>query len=117
MLKQFFNFVTAAIIFITITILVACNNEKLADPVFNWEGENYIVTHEPIEEEELEEEIGTVISETEELPDEHGEAFKLPIGTKLFKIEGKEVSHDIDSVIAVKIDNEYTIARKISDIK
>ena len=43
----------------TLVLLSGCNeNEKLSNPVFNWDGNNYFVTNEPINKIELEEKIG-----------------------------------------------------------
>ena len=49
----------------TLVLLSGCNeNEKLSNPVFNWDGNNYFVTNEPINKIELEEKIGEIVLQT-----------------------------------------------------
>ncbi|KGR89188.1 hypothetical protein NXZ77_08925 [Lysinibacillus boronitolerans] len=105
-------------LFFTLVLLSGCNeNEKLSNPVFNWDGNNYFVTNEPINKIELEEKIGEIVLQTKKLPTKHQEGYRLSEGTNLYKIKNMEITNNIDSVIAVEINGEYKIARILNEIK
>jgi len=105
-------------LFIVFVFLSGCNdNKNLSEPVFNWDGYNYIVTNEPISKDELEEKIGEITLKTKELPNNHEEGYRLNEGTNLYKIKDKEITNNIDSVIAIEIEGEYKVARILNEIK
>lgn len=105
-------------LFFTLILLNGCNeSDKLSNPVFNWNGNNYFVTNEPIKKSELEEKIGEIMLQTKELPTKHEEGYRLSEGTNLYKIKNREITNNIDSVIAIEIKGEYKIARILNEIK
>jgi hypothetical protein len=95
-------------------LLTACSNqEEIIDPHFMWNGNKYITTYEPIDEEQLAERVGVIKTEVgvEGEVDENGNAKGLPEGTNLFKIvDQKESSVDM---VAYQSGNRFYIARKL----
>ncbi|WP_320940237.1 hypothetical protein [Lysinibacillus capsici] len=105
---------------VTFLLLTGCNErnqDNISFPVFNWNGHNYIVTNEPIPNDEIEEKIGEIKEQTTDLPTKHEEGYRLNIGTNIFKIREVEITNDIDSNMAIEIEGEYRVARIIVDIK
>ncbi|MGE7947925.1 hypothetical protein [Lysinibacillus sp. NPDC093688] len=99
-------------------LLSGCNeNHNISNPVFNWNGHNYIVTNEPITKNELDEKIGKITIQTKELPKNHEEGYKLSEGTNLYKIKNTEITNNIDSMMAIEIKGEYKVARILNEIK
>lgn len=105
---------------VTFLLLTGCNErnqDNISFPVFNWNGHNYIVTNEPIPNDEIEEKIGEIKEQTTDLPTKHEEGYRLNIGTNIYKIREVEITNDIDSNMAIEIEGEYRVARIIVDIK
>ncbi|MEC1177572.1 hypothetical protein P9B03_03670 [Metasolibacillus meyeri] len=97
-------------------LLASCNKKAgLYNPVFNWEGANYVVTNEPLPEFDVEEKVGETTTKVTELPSSHGEGFALPIGTELYKIKDIEITHSFDGMMAVKVDEKFKVARRLNE--
>lgn len=98
-----------------LAFLIGCTNKEFQSdyPIVYWDGVHYLVTNEPITEDQLEQEIGEITSETSELPTEHGEGFKLTNGIKLYKIKNIDITSAIESSLAVEIEGEYRVARRL----
>lgn len=98
-----------------LAFLIGCTNKEFQSdyPIVYWEGVHYVVTHEPIMKDQLEEQIGEITSETSELPTEHGEGFKLTNGIKLYKIKDIDITSAIESLLAVEIEGKYRVARRL----
>lgn len=108
-------FLVISLLFI-LTLLVGCNKkEGLSNPVFNWEGANYVVTNEPLPEFDVEGKVGETTTKVTELPSSHGEGFALPIGTELYKIKDIEITHSFDGMMAVKVDKKFKVARRLNE--
>ncbi|MEY9973838.1 putative lipoprotein NlpE involved in copper resistance [Lysinibacillus sp. RC46] len=109
------------LLFFVISLLLAgCNDrnqDNITDPVFNWNGHNYIVTNEPIPKDEIEEKIGEIKKQTTVLPTKHEEGYRLNTGVNIYKIKEVEITNDINSNMAIEIEGEYRVARIIVDIK
>ncbi|KPN96319.1 hypothetical protein [Lysinibacillus sp. ZYM-1] len=104
------------LIVMVLILLAACQNQEkngIAEPVLNWEGYNYIVTNEPLNPFDIAEEIGKIEVQKNELPSNHQEGYKLQRGTSIYKIKNKDITNDIDSVMAVEIAGEYKVARML----
>ncbi|WP_107838873.1 hypothetical protein [Metasolibacillus meyeri] len=96
------------------TLLAGCNKKAgLSNPIFNWEGANYVVTNEPLPAFDVEEKVGETTTKVTELPSSHGEGFALPIGTELYKIKDIEITHSFDGMMAVKVDEKFKVARRL----
>ncbi|MCT6925055.1 hypothetical protein [Metasolibacillus sp.] len=108
-------FFVVSLLFVLI-MLVGCNKkEGLSNPIFNWEGANYVVTNEPLPEFDVEEKVGETTTKVTELPSSHGEGFALPIGTELYKIKDIEITHSFDGMMAVKVDEKFKVARRLNE--
>ncbi|MCR6522639.1 hypothetical protein ACIQV0_08015 [Lysinibacillus capsici] len=111
---------TILLLLVTLLMLTGCkdrNQDNITSPVFNWNGHNYIVTNEPIPNDEIEEKIGEIKEQTTDLPTKHEEGYRLDTGTNIYKIRGVEITNDIDSKMAIEIEGEYRVARIIVNIK
>ncbi len=105
--------------FITVILFAGCtdpNQRNITEPVLNWNGYNYIVTNEPITQDQIEEKIGEITKETTVLPTKHEEGYRLKTGVNIYKIKGEEISSDIDSIMAIEIEGEFKVVRRIVGI-
>ncbi len=96
-----------------------CNKEEISEPYFVWDGQIYITTHEPINVDELSEEVGK-IEESVSNPVKDGQANGLPEDTALFMVEGKHLGTDetLDGIIAFQRGEKFNIARQlVPDLK
>ncbi|MEK5037519.1 hypothetical protein [Sporosarcina sp. FSL K6-3457] len=80
--------------FLLIFIITGCGEPKIYSPMFKLEDTLYVVTNAPVDEEEIEKEIGSIEKETKNVPIENGEGYKIKKGTVLFKIKGKDITGD-----------------------
>lgn len=81
--------------FLLIFILTGCGEPKIYSPMFKIEDTLYMVTNAPVDEKEIEKEIGTIEKETQDMPVENGEGYKIKKGTILYKIKGKDITGDL----------------------
>lgn len=90
---------------ILMMLLAACSSqEEITDPHFVWNGNKYITTYEPVEEERLAERVGVIKVDVE--------AMGLPEDTPLYKIDNQNESPA--DMLAYQIEkNRFYIARKL----
>ncbi|PAM91459.1 hypothetical protein B4N84_28225, partial [Flavobacterium sp. IR1] len=94
-------------------LLAGCSN-KIDAPHFMWNDNLYIATNEPISEEEILEEIGEISVVVNSDVKENGEAKEIAKSTKLYQIEGIEVSYGEVGYIAYEMEGKYYVASKLN---
>jgi len=102
---------------IIIFILTGCVEERVYLPMFQIEDTLYSVTNEPIDEQDIEKEIGSIEKEVQDIPDKNGEGYKIKKGTVIYKIKGESIKGDFMKkqaglVAFLDNDGQYRGARK-----
>ena len=103
--------------FLIIFILTGCGEPKIYLPMFQIEDTLYVVTNAPVDEKEIEKEIGTIEKETRVVPIENGEGYKIKKGTVIYKIKGEGIEGNLSTMQAGDIafldeDGQYRGASK-----
>lgn len=102
---------------VIIFILSGCEEQKVYLPMFQIEDNLYIVTNAPVDEKEIEKEIGTIEKETKGVPIGNGEGYKIKKGTVIYKIKGEGIEGNLSVMQAGDIafldeDGQYRGASK-----
>lgn len=103
--------------FIIIFVLSGCKEKEVYLPMFQIEDTLYCVTNEPIDENEIEKEIGMINEEVKDIPAKDGEGYRIKKGTVIYKIKGESIKEDLSKeqygfVAFLDDDGQYRGARK-----
>ncbi|MEC2072613.1 hypothetical protein [Alkalihalophilus marmarensis] len=98
---------------IMLLLLTGCSN-KIDAPHFMWNDNLYIATNEPISEEKILKKIGEISVVVNSDVKENGEAKEIAKSTKLYQIEGIEVSYGEVGYIAYEMEGKYYVASKLN---